>query len=449
MAEKDEKDAELSKQIEQLALSIKERAGQNASEEAGTSIESKQDFINSQIEAFKKQVAQKGPGGMSKKDWAFWNTQPVPKFDEEITDEDMGPIEGKRDNVRKEPYSLPNGFEWDTVDINNKKDLEELYNLLNENYVEDDDNMFRFDYSPEFLRWALTPPGWKTPWLCAVRAASKNKKMVGFISAIPATIQVKNVKTQMVEINFLCVHKRLRSKRLAPTLIREITRRVNLEGIFQACYTAGVVIPKPVGTARYHHRSLNPKKLVDIQFSSLTKNQTMNRLVRLMKVPEQTSIPGLRPMVASDSKKACELLCNYLSKFNLAPTYTEEEFNHWFMPRKGVVTTYVVENAEKEITDFASFYSLPSTVVNHKQYQSLYAAYSFYNVSQRLTKLMRDMLTIAKRNDFDVFNALDLMDNKEFLKELKFGEGDGNLNYYLYNWRCPKLPKEELGLVLL
>ena len=67
--------------------------------------------------------------------------------------------------------------------------------------------------------------------------------------------------------------KNFRSKRLAPTLIREITRRVNLKDIFQACYTAGVVIPKPVGTARYHHRSLNPKKLVDIQFSSLTKNQ--------------------------------------------------------------------------------------------------------------------------------------------------------------------------------
>ena len=31
--------------------------------------------------------------------------------------------------------------------------LTELYTLLNENYVEDDDNMFRFDYSPEFLRW--------------------------------------------------------------------------------------------------------------------------------------------------------------------------------------------------------------------------------------------------------------------------------------------------------
>ena len=54
----------------------------------------------------------------------------------------------------------------------------------------------------------------------------------------------------MVEINFLCVHKKLRSKRVAPVLIREITRRVHMEGIFQAVYTAGVVLPKPVGTCR-------------------------------------------------------------------------------------------------------------------------------------------------------------------------------------------------------
>lgn len=56
---------------------------------------------------------------------------------------------------------------------------------------------------------------------------------------------------RMVEINFLCVHKKLRSKRVAPVLIREITRRVNIEGIFQAVYTAGVVLPKPVSTCRY------------------------------------------------------------------------------------------------------------------------------------------------------------------------------------------------------
>jgi len=33
--------------------------------------------------------------------------------------------------------------------------LKEIYTLLNENYVEDDDNMFRFDYSPDFLHWYI------------------------------------------------------------------------------------------------------------------------------------------------------------------------------------------------------------------------------------------------------------------------------------------------------
>jgi len=43
------------------------------------------------------------------------------------------------------------------------------------------------------------------------------------------------------------------------------------------------------------------------------------------------------------------------------------------------------------------------------------------------------------QNGYDVFNALDLMDNKEFLDKLKFGIGDGNLQYYLYNWKCPDM----------
>jgi glycylpeptide N-tetradecanoyltransferase len=54
----------------------------------------------------------------------------------------------------------------------------------------------------------------------------------------------------MTEINFLNVHKKLRSKRLAPVMIREITRRSHIHGIFQAVYTAGAVLPKPVSTCQ-------------------------------------------------------------------------------------------------------------------------------------------------------------------------------------------------------
>jgi len=85
---------------------------------------------------------------------------------------------------------------------------------------------------------------------------------VGFISAIPATIRVHQKLVEMVEINFLCVHKKLRTKRMAPVLIKEITRRVNLLSVWQAVYTAGVNIPTPIGAARYWHRNLNPQKLI-------------------------------------------------------------------------------------------------------------------------------------------------------------------------------------------
>ena len=44
---------------------------------------------------------------------------------------------------------------------------------------------------------------------------------------------------------------------------------MNLQGIWQAAYTAGVLIPKPIGTCRYWHRSLHPKKLIDVGFSRL------------------------------------------------------------------------------------------------------------------------------------------------------------------------------------
>ena len=49
---------------------------------------------------------------------------------------------------------------------------------------------------------------------------------------------------------------------------------------------------------------------------------------------------------------------------------------------------------------------------------------------------------------YDVFNALDLMDNNTILEDLKFGVGDGNLHYYLFNWKCPPLTPQQIGLVL-
>lgn len=381
----------------------------------------------------------------------FWDTQPVPNMSAENF-QDSGPIDEIKDveEVRDEPYNLPEAFEWCTCNIDEEDEAKEIYVLLSENYVEDDDNMFRFDYSIPFLRWALKPPRFLRVWHLGVRVKS-NKKLVGFITGIPANVQVFDDTIKMVEINFLCVHKKLRSKRLAPVLIKEITRRVNKENIWQAVYTAGVVLPRPVSECRYYHRSLNPKKLIEVGFSHLGPRMTMARTIKLYKLPDHPQLPGMREMEEKDVQRVFELITGYLKKFPLHPEFEKDELAHWVLPREGVVYSFVRENPMGEVTDVCSFYSLPSSILGHEKYNLLKAAYSYWNVATTvpLHELMYDALIFARQRDFDVFNALNVMENDQFLKELKFGIGDGFLQYYLYNWKCPKIEPSGIGLVLL
>lgn len=385
----------------------------------------------------------------------FWETQPVGQFrDSADTSLPDGPIEPPTplSEVRADPYPLPGAFEWLTCDLDDDAFLADLYSLLAHNYVEDDENMFRFNYSPAFLRWALKPPSFFRAWHIGVRA-KESKKLVAFISGVPARIRARDDVVRMAEINFLCVHKKLRSKRLAPVLIREVTRRVHQENIWQAAYTAGVVLPTPITTCRYWHRSLNPKKLIDVGFSRLGPRMTMSRTVRLYKLPDAPLTPGFRRMEFRDVAAVTRLLRAYLAKFVVAPDFDEVDVEHWLLPQEDVVDSYLVESPEThEVTDFCSFYTLPSSVLNNATYSTLKAAYSYYNVSTKtpLQQLMNDALIVAKQKNYDVFNALDVMENESFLKELKFGPGDGQLHYYLYNYRVRNgIKPSELGLVLL
>lgn len=108
------------------------------------------------------------------------------------------------------------------------------------------------------------------------------------------------------------------------------------------------------------------------------------------------------------------------------------------------------QNESGKITDFFSFYCLESSVIQSKKYSSIKAAYLFYYGTEvaftapndrlalkaRLNALIADALVLAKKQDFDVFNALSLMDNSLFLEQQKFGPGDGQLHYYLFNYKA-------------
>jgi len=194
---------------------------------------------------------------------------------------------------------------------------------------------------------ALLSPGWQKEFHVGVRA-TQSRKLVAFISAIPVDLRVRQKTFKASEVNFLCIHKKLRSKRLAPVLIKEITRRSHLQGIWQGLYTAGIVLPKPISTCRYYHRSINWQKLFEVGFSPLPKNSKPQYQVRKYALPDNTTTKGLRPMEAKDVDAVLELLNKFLAKFDIAPNFTRAEVDHWLLHKpevykQQVIWSYVVE----------------------------------------------------------------------------------------------------------
>lgn len=131
----------------------KKRGGGEEGEDSGMSGDSPststaelaQQIASLSMDAQSQALARSQPAtampGTDQRAHAFWSTQPMRRPEEQPST--GGPIEPVDKEIRQEPYKLPGGFVWCTCDITKDEEMADIYKLLNENYVEDDDNMFR------------------------------------------------------------------------------------------------------------------------------------------------------------------------------------------------------------------------------------------------------------------------------------------------------------------
>jgi glycylpeptide N-tetradecanoyltransferase len=226
----------------------------------------------------------------------------------------------------------------------------------------------------------------------------------------------------VTEINFLCIHRKLRSKRLTPVLIKEITRRCYLSGIYQAIYTAGVILPKPVSSCRYYHRPLDWLKLYEVGFSPPPTGSSKARQIAKYHLSGDTATPGFRPMQAKDIEAVYDLLERYMRRFDLNQAFAKEEIDHWLLHKDQsgedqAIWSFVVEEEQThKVTDFVSFYSLDSSVIKNQKHKEIRAAFLYYYASEtaftekerglkdRLTMLINDALIMAKKAGYPKMN---------------------------------------------
>lgn len=136
--------------------------------------------------------------------------------------------------------------------------------------------------------------------------------------------------------------------------------------------------------------------------------------------------------------------------------FNKKEIKHFFLPRKDVMSTFVIADKDQNIQGLISYYHLPSSILKSSNYKDLKAAYSYYIVPTEaydIKKLYFAALIMAKKEGFDVFNALDILDNKLVFDDADFlfKPGDGFLQYYMYNWQlgCGCFQPNEVGKVLV
>ena len=93
----------------------------------------------------------------------------------------------------------------------------------------------------------------------------------------------------------------------------------------------------------------------------------MARYLKQFKIeqPKQQDIVGVpRLMTTKDIPAVYKLYNKAMEDKQGYFIYTQEEIGHHFVPSiDNVVTTIVIENNNKEVTDFVSFYYLPSTIL--------------------------------------------------------------------------------------
>jgi glycylpeptide N-tetradecanoyltransferase len=361
-----------------------------------------------------------------------WNTQRVPTTIENIT---PGPIELlEASEAKQEPYKLPEGFEWCIINWEDDKMVEECYSFLKNNYADDISGVFVLNYSKEFLKWYIIN-NCKKEWQLCIRSCNNNK-LCAMVIGILRKIIIDEKIISFCELNFLCIHPKLRNKRLTPVLMKEMSRRVQISGVFHAIYTSSLDKPTPIcKKVMCWHRPLNVKKLIDTGFLTLSKTQTLSILTKLMSCPVKVATSGWKKFEICDAEHVLNLF-NTSKKFKLSRKFeNSEEIINTFLYKENVVSSFVIKN-NGIVTDFASFYQIDNHVKNNSKHDTLKMVYCYYCIPTTVTlsELVKNLIIEANIIGIDVFNSLDLINHGKTIKDNKFIEGNGGINYYLYNY---------------
>lgn len=374
-------------------------------------------------------------------DFKFWNKKPVvitihPVHVIDIIDQNLK-SKFISQNKMLDPYT------WIDFNLSDDNQIENVCTFLNKNYKINNKDNFRLYYTKDYLRWSLGTSG-------KIIGIHSNGTIGGIIAASIRECQIFKTKLNIADINYFCIHSKLREKGLAEMFIDEITRRMCDENIIVGTFTTQRYIPTPICKIEFFHRPLNYEKLCQVNFLKPAKKIEHDNMVSAFMIRYKHKHKVIK-INKKNMNDVYELFCRYQDKFNYYQIYSREEFEYYFMNNE-IVSTYVILDEYDDVLDFYSYYKLPYYVVeserNNKIPKYLNSVYMFMYTSLNVTQLtiFKSAIRSAYDEGNDIFTCTDIMENTDILYDnlSKFSKGNGYLYYNFYNLTCPQISPQQI-----
>ncbi|ANB50841.1 putative glycylpeptide N-tetradecanoyltransferase [Powai lake megavirus] len=340
----------------------------------------------------------------------FWNKQPL-----NISTQNNICVINKNidhEDINLNNNNLPNGFSLKTL---NCQHLDEIHDLLSKHYVQDQDNIIRLLYSKDFLYWYLkyVPHGF-------IIGLTHNCKIIGLITALFVDMIICGEKIKIPYINFLCVQSKIRYHGMAIFLMNEMKKRLLKINIMYSLFTTTKNISFNFSSIQEFAIPINYSKLRQVDFL----------------VDDIPSLPiidnnPLHLLKQSDMNIVVNKLNKFMDHLQFKPFFNQESGNHFLLPKKNIVYTFVKYNDKNEVTDMISVYKNFFYCLEKNKIISVAHLSFYFFETLSITELVFMLLDKLSKYGFDQLIFRDHLFNSD-INITKFST-DSKLKYYLYN----------------
>lgn len=338
-------------------------------------------------------------------------------------------------------------YTWTTFDTTKMDNIIIITKLLNENYIEDKNNRYRAHYAPEFIYWYLNSA------ISLNVVIMDSSKLIGFICGRKITMHLKNYDEECGEINFLCIDKTIRNKKLCPMLINEITKQFQKINVYEAIYTGHHMYPNILTSINYYIRPINIKYLIDIGYltASVNMGDDLTELEHAYILPKLKTGNKTLIKLTHEHIAQCHILyCKYMNNFDCYEIMSKEQLTKMLINDNIISYVLIVGNV---VLDFISYYIIKTLVLKHNKMMTDGYNYLYTNTSNHLHKMVLMLLHTLRENNIDTYNIPDIMNAEDDIyEELQFtkeGNSDSpNFHYFLFKNNNLKINNKKLAKII-